>query len=111
VSRETKDEYAELSSFSRDARSHKSDEMMLLKPNLSRSGRSSSSQPSHDLLLPQVSDLYKSFTLIFSSRILCSLLLLERRFTDGAMDHDSVYSRKSTLIRAVSGDKRHFLSA
>jgi len=27
------------------------------------------------------------------------------------MDHDSVSSRKRTLIRAISGDKRHFLSA
>jgi hypothetical protein len=27
------------------------------------------------------------------------------------MDHDSVSSRKSTLFRAISGDKRHFLSA
>jgi hypothetical protein len=53
VSCETKHESAELSGFSRDARSHKSDEMMLLKPRLSRSARSSSSQPSHDLLLPQ----------------------------------------------------------
>jgi hypothetical protein len=53
VSCETKDESAELSSFLIDARSQKSDEMMLLKPSLSRSARSSSSQPSHDLLLPQ----------------------------------------------------------
>jgi len=74
VNCETKDGSAELSSFSRDARSHKSDEMMLLEPSLSWSARSSSSQPSHDLLLWQsLGFVQKLHSDIFFSNIVFSI--------------------------------------
>jgi len=73
VSCKTKDDSSELSGFSRDARSHKSDEMMVPKPSLSRSARSSSSEPSHDLLPQSLVFVEELHSHIFFSDIVFSI--------------------------------------